>query len=445
MRRVLPLALAWVLAGAATALGAAGGGSSGFGGGGGGGGEFDPWSLLFVVIVFAIILLISHVHSRRKRRRQAGTWDPSVAADRDRETHEVRTERTRKVAGKALVAAEDDPAFAPEVVAREGERLFREIQAAWDRRDDAALRRMVAPELMVEWLRRLADFHAKGWHNRVIVHEPVVVEYVGLTNREGHEEDRVVVRVSATIEDFVQEADGDVLHHTGMDQTTTAIREFWTLGRHGDGWMLLSIEQDHEGEHQLRAPIVADPADDGRMVDEALVEGGVERRLPAGHRIADLADLDFDGDALTAARDLSLADGRFDPGVIEAGVRRAVAAWAEAVDGEDDPLLAVAAPEVVLDMLHPGDRSASTRLVVRGPRVGAIRVSEVDAATEPPRVRVEVDVEGVRFVEDRDTLALLAGSRTEAARFTEHWTLALDDASPDTPWRLVGGAPVSLA
>jgi hypothetical protein len=42
-------------------------------------------------------------------------------------------------------------------------------QEAWDARDLARLGDLVGDDLRVEWQRRLADFEAKGWHNRVSV------------------------------------------------------------------------------------------------------------------------------------------------------------------------------------------------------------------------------------------------------------------------------------
>ena len=79
--------------------------------------------------------------------------------------------------------------------------------------------------------------------------------------------------------------------------------------------------------------------------------------VPEGASIAEVADLDFTGDARAAALDLSLADGRFSPDVLEVAARRAVAAWAEAIDGADDALLALARPAAAREMLHPGDPS----------------------------------------------------------------------------------------
>ena len=142
-----------------------------------------------------------------------------------------------------------------------------------------------------------------------------------------------------------------------------------------------SIEQDAEGAHNLDAEIVASPWDDeARMHDEALVEGAVGGRGAARDaRRPSSIDVDLDADARAQALDLALADARFAPDVLEVAARRAAEGWAEAVDGEDDALLAVADPQAVDALLYGGDASRRTRLVVRGPRVTACGSSALDA------------------------------------------------------------------
>ncbi len=71
-----------------------------------------------------------------------------------------------------------------------------------------------------------------------------------------------------------------------------------------------------------------------------------------------------------------------------------------------------------------------------------IWIEALDAAAEPSTMQIAVELAGRRYVEDRDTAAVLSGSREAAATFTERWTLALD--GPDTsPWRIAatGGLP----
>ena len=150
-------------------------------------------------------------------------------------------------------------------------------------------------------------------------------------------------------------------------------------------WILLSIEQDAEGAHHLDAPIVASPwSDDARMHDEAITELAVADAMPDG-AIAGLVDVDYAGDARTQALDLSVVDGRFAPAVLEAAARRAVEAWAEAVDGADAALERAATPEAAHALLYP--RGEETRLVVRGPRLESCGLSRSTPTLAPSRSR----------------------------------------------------------
>jgi predicted lipid-binding transport protein (Tim44 family) len=52
---------------------------------------------------------------------------------------------------------------------------------------------------------------------------------------------------------------------------------------------------------------------------------------------------------------------------------------------------------------------------------------------------LEIQLSGRRYLEDRDTAAVLAGDQSRVVRFSEHWTLTLSgDASE--PWRLASVA-----
>jgi hypothetical protein len=195
-----------------------------------------------------------------------------------------------------------------------------------------------------------------------------------------------------------------------------------------------------EGGHRLREGVVATPwGDEQALRDEALVEGAVQDAVPDGTKLAEVADLDFEGDGRAAALDLSLADGRFAPDVLEVAARRAVAAWADAVDGDDGPLLALSHPDAAQELLHPSDPSERTRLVVRGLDVRHISIVSLDAASEPATMTIDVELAGRRYLEDRDTAAVVSGSQSRAVTFTERWTLALD--GPDEQRIATIGAP----
>ena len=438
MARALNLALVALLVLPACALAGAGSGSSHYSGGGGGGGFSGGGyssgggsggggspliGLLVIAAIFGSIFLFGFLAALRSRRKRAA--------------------RVAAVRLAAAEAADDDAAFSPDVVLPAAESLFKRAQRAWDQRDRDTLARIVGPDLFKEWVRRLDDFDRKGWHNRVEVMDKPLIEYVGLVNREHDADDRVCVRIEAKMRDYVEDRSGAHLSKDGSGSDETLLREYWTLAKRDGQWTLESIEEDAEGGHNLDAEIIATPwGDTEQLRGEAIAERAAAEAAPVP--TAEIADLDFDGPARAAAQDLALADGRFDPDLIEAAVRRAVSAWATAVDGDDAQLEAVASPEAVLALLHPGDPHQRTRLVVRGPRVEQVTISGLDAAARPPALTVELSVKGRRYIEDRDTQAVVAGSRDSETSFRERWTLTLDGPQ-DWPWRLSRAASATPA
>ena len=446
---------------APAAFASAGGGSAGFSGGGGeggGGGGGNGFALFILFQLLFRIALLGHglgllilvglaflwwFATRGMPKLQE--WLATRAAQRSGGKRR-NSKRERRVELAAAEAAEDDPDFAPDRVRATAKQLFMDIEKAWDAGDRSKMQELVAPDLLAEWDRRLDDFDRRGWRNRVEPLSEPAVEYVGLTHKGDPETDRVVVRIDARVKDYVVDRFGRHIRRTGSLSEVTRIREFWTLQKRNRRWILASIEQGAEGKHALQDQIVASSwSDETGMRDEALIEGAVADQVPDGVTVAEVADLEYEGDAHAAAMDLSLADGRFAPDVLEVAARRAVAAWAQAVDGDDAVLKAVATPAATRDLLYAGDTSGTVRMVVRGPTVNRIRIVSLDAAADPPTMTVEVDISGNRYIENRDTTAVLAGSRTRRTSFTERWTMALtgDDRQP---WRIVSAnAPVGLA
>jgi predicted lipid-binding transport protein (Tim44 family) len=442
-------ALALALALAPEALASAGGGTSGFSGGGGGKG-FALYILLRVLIQIALLghglgalALVALVLAYLLFTRVLPGARAAFAAGRERGFSGARSSarRQRRVELAAAEAAEEDPAFAPDAVRGAAAELFCRIQRAWSRADRIALRGLVAPGLLAEWERRLDVFESRGWRNLVEVLEPPRVAYVAL-RRPASEADggQVVVRVDARLRDYVIDAAGRRLKRIGRATETVRSREFWRLARRADHWILAGIEQGAEGAHALSERIIADPSSDQQALrDEALLEGAAQDAVPDGTSIGELVALDYEGDARAAALDLSLADGRFAPDVLEVAARRAVDAWSRAVDGDERALRAIATPAAVSELLHPGDPSERTKLVVRGARVRGIRMHALDPHGKPPTLTVDVELSGRRYLQDRDTAAVLTGSQAREQRFTERFTMALSD-DPGQPWRLVRAA-----
>ena len=287
-------------------------------------------------------------------------------------------------------------------------------------------------------MRRLDDFDRKGWHNVCELRQAPTVEYVGLTNREDDDEDRVVVRMQAVLRDVVVDRGGAIINRNNSDSENTTLAEYWTLGRAGDRWILLSIEQDAEGAHHLDAPIVASPwSDDARLHDEAVTELAVadahtrrpdrraRRRRLRGRR------------ARAGARPLGRRRALRPRG---AGGGRAARGRGVGGGGRRRRRRARARGHAGGGRTRCSTRAArARRLVVRGPRLQALRI--VGLEPEPPTFTVEAELSGRRYLEDRDTAAVLEGSKDRATTFTERWTLALGD-DPATPWRIVATASV---
>lgn len=423
---------AWILA-------AGGGGSSGFGGGGGGGGgggssyggsggsgggSLSP-GLFAAIVVVALLFIFVPAWFKIARRR---------AATREQEA------RAARIVPAAAEAVEDDAHFAVDVVEAAGDRLFRELQSAWTARDLDRLAKIAGPDLLVEWKRRLDDFAKKGWHNRAIVSQAPTVRYVGMENRADDSRDTVVVAIDCVLDDFVVDRAGKVIKKNEEDDTQVRLIEYWTLVWTGEEWRIGSIQGEQEGRGTLEAPIVPVPeADEQQLRDQTVVELAVADALPEGAPApGELVDVDYADDARKAALDLSLADGRFGPEVLDAAVRAVVPAWVAAVDGSDDALLRLSTPAAVRALLYPDPDHDRARLVIRGGKVEAIRIVKLDTSDAGARVTVEVKLRGRRYVEDRDTAAVLSGERDGATTSTQLLSLALDEGDPAVPWRLVG-------
>jgi predicted lipid-binding transport protein (Tim44 family) len=434
-----------------------GGGGHGFGGGfGGGGSEGSPVGLLVLLAFLALYLLVGTlVHWRASRRaRWKPQWSPSKVVQVLRHVVlwpidlvvEWRRlgRRKKQVRLAAAEAAESDPRFAPDLVCGEAEQLFRSIQTAWTNDNRSELARLVGKDLMVEWGRRLKGFAVRGWENRVELHGAVHADYVGLRNAPDDRSKRAIVRVTARVRDVVIDKHGNTIHRVNSISDTHHVCEYWTLGLSHDEWSLLSIEQHHEGLHELTEPVLPSPWSDTKALQrEATLEQAAAARID-NSRVREIAGSTLSSDARAAALDISLVDDRFAPRVLETEVDHAVGVWAEAIDGDDSALQTIASESAVQELLYPADPSKSRRLVVRGPRVRSATIVELAARSTPPAMTVELRVTGRRYVEDRTTAVVLSGDKSVDSSFTMRWRMELtsDDAHP---WRIaaVESAPVA--
>src|SRR5580704_2228271 len=120
-------------------------------------------------------------------------------------------------------------------------------------------------------------------------------------------------------------------------------------------------------------------------------------------------------------------DQRLDAGHVTQAARLAVAAWVQAVDGDDSALTAMAEQEAAHWLMHPVRKNWQ---VAPGPAVTQIRIWELEAGTDPPQLSLTFQFTGHRQFAGR-----AAGEETVFAGLL---SLALQGTGP-SPWRLVSG------
>lgn len=330
----------------------------------------------------------------------------------------------------------DDPMFAPEAVKAVAAELHAEVVAAWTAGDRRRLTQALGHELLVEWEHQLDELRRRGWRNVLKVRGRLRVSFVGLVNRPGDAEDRVVVHLRVRMWDVVYDRAGQRMLRSDGDTGKRTLSEYWTLGKRDGRWILVSVEQQREGAYHLDEAVIPSPWADDRLHDDAVIErglaAGIDPESLAG--VAAGVPFEFRGGTRVAALDLAQFDGRYAPDVLESAARRAVAAWAEAIDGHHQPLITIAGRHTAAELLYP-EGNRRTRLVIRGPRLERLRIIRIEPTRKPPTMTVEADITGRRYLEHRRTTAVLDGNKDRDVTFTERWDLALT-ANPDVPWRI---------
>ena len=346
--------------------------------------------------------------------------------------------RSRRAELAAEEAVMDDPAFDPATVKAAAVELHDAVVAAWSADDRSRLGELLSPELFGEWVRRLDDLQRRQYTNPLRRRGRLRVRFVGLVNRTGDIDDRVVVHVQARMDDAIYDRRGRMVFRDSDDSGRHTHSEYWTLGKRHGRWVLVSVETEQEGAHQLRDPIVPGPWADDRLDDIVTLERAAEAGLPPA-TLAEIVPFEFTGDLRVAALDLAGFDARYDPDVLEAAARQAVAAWAEAIDGNHQPLIALSEPRTVDALLYP-DSDRRRRMVIRGPRLRRLRIVALEPIARHPTMTVEATITARRYLENRASGAVAWGSRNHNATFTLLWTLRLTH-DPERPWRIAGIAP----
>ena len=208
-------------------------------------------------------------------------------------------------------------AFAPSV-AREAERLYREVQTAWDARD---LDRLAArrPDLIEESAPRLATSSEGG--TKRVSYRRAPVEYVGLVNARPTRRPRGV-RIGCALRDYVSaerrahQADGGRTRRAAPRRIALNKREAPAAER----------SSGTRGRHNL-ARIVATQGRHDAAADDAVAERAAPTRRP-GLRARRAGRTRFDGNRPAPRARPRSSPRALDPERSKSPCARAVEAWA---------------------------------------------------------------------------------------------------------------------
>ena len=351
---------------------------------------------LGALVLIALVIAVVHVHEDGPAGTRLLVGAP---AQPDGPRAASTAQRQRRVELAAAEAAEDDPAFAPDVVKPAAARAVHPDPDGLGRRRPPAARRArrAGPAGRVGAAARRFQTARAGATGSSRSATPTV-EYVGLDQRGAMTSDRVVVRIEAKLRDYVEDRNGKHIKRDGQltrDRAPTRVLDARAGAATAGSW--LSIEQGAEGAHALGDQIVATPwSDEQGMRDEALVEGAVADARPRATR-SRRGRRPRTSRATRAPRRSTSASptagsrptcSRSPPAAPSPrGPRRSTATTA-ALKAIAEP------PRRAEQLLHPGDPSAATTgssSAARGSsRSGS---SRLDAAATPPTMAIEVDIE----------------------------------------------------
>ena len=153
------------------------------------------------------------------------------------------------------------------------------------------------------------------------------------------------------------------------------------------------------------------------------------------------ADLELSAAAGQTIREAGHRDERLGPDRTGQAARRAVVAWALAVNGDNSALADLADADVASVLLHPARKPWQ---IAPGPAVTRIEIVSLDLAAVPPQLRIAFEFSGQRHYDDGSTPAGRADNRAEdETQFIGLLAMTLE-GDPAQPWRLTAGSVSTL-
>lgn len=318
--------------------------------------------------------------------------------------------RARAAHSVAVSAALDEPAFDPEQIRAATSQIFVLAKDLAQHGDTRGLAGRSDRSAISVW----AQSHA-GWLAQRKYHDSdPSIELLRIVNRSGEHEDRAIVRVRLR-----------------SHASTTGLDERWTLGRRSGQWTLLSADGDPLAKSLLDEPMIAGESDDlDRLREQSMAELAQADRAPPGARLSELTSPKAPVERQLL--DLATVDGRFDPELVDSGVRQLVETWEEATTGSPQPLHHLATKSACHDLLHP---VAGANLILQDAELQGWKPTALDLTVQPPRLEISLEIAAIRYLADSTTLEHRAGARDLRHTLSLTWTFTATTAV-QVPWRL---------
>jgi hypothetical protein len=236
------------------------------------------------------------------------------------------------------VAAFDDPRFVPERLQAAARAVLEEIVHVRNDKELVKVWNERFEPWLTRWDRRSRPLGVPGgWGARVVLRG---IEVVTIRNLGPEAPAEATVRVRLGLRQWPR------IPLLGWCVRTIPPRDtvLWLtlLAPPGGNWTLTRVDFGAAGEYHLAAETVTEPVRDPALHDAAV------RELAAGDAVTEPGELivGTQGDAARELLDLSLTDGRFAPGVIEAAVRSLIRAWRQLAIAGDEAFAALSSYEI---------------------------------------------------------------------------------------------------
>lgn len=329
----------------------------------------------------------------------------------------------------ALVASLDDPAFEPEAIRAGVLGIAGAIDLIWSGERAGSITHRPDYNLLREWAAQIVQAAGRG----VRLAKPPVVKIIGVVNRDGEDEDRIVAHVKIVVRRDTHSGTwpGD---GTFLANRRATFSQRWTLMRHHEEWYLASAVPsgyDHSLFARARIPSAVD--DSARLNEAALRELAQDRAPRPAELIAP------EHPATEQLTELAVLDQRFSPLLIETTLKHLIECWEIAGVGSHAPLEKISTRDAIHDLRHPAGEGMTR--TIHDASLKKWTVIALNAAGLHPTIAVELTINCAW----RNTGADIAGhARGPYHNLTLVWTLALRDAPDGLPeWRLVRSGATS--